>query len=131
MFDAILQDMHSNNDYTAEEIEWESRDHVYNTKPSDLSLPGRAMLKQFETGLAETDEVFFVGEYEDYGETDQDGPLEYFFTLDIFVKQADGTIVHRKFFREFHWLHDKDMDAVPYDDDVMRDKDFQEKQFHF
>jgi hypothetical protein len=129
MFDVILQDMHSN-DYTAEEIEWESKDHVYNTKPSDLSKPGKAMFDEMQEGLAETDEVFFVGEYEDYGETDRDGPVEYFFTLYIFFKKADGTIVHRKFFREFNWRHDKEMDAVPYYDDVMSDKDFQRKQFH-
>jgi hypothetical protein len=132
LFDAILHDMHSNDyDYTEEEIAWNSKDHVYNTQPSDLSKQGKKTLKKFKAGLAETDEVIFIGEDETYGECDKDGPLEYFFTLYIFVKKEDGTVVHHKFYREFHWYHDKEMDAVPYEDDVMRDKDYQEKQFHF
>jgi hypothetical protein len=129
IFDAVLENTHSNDDYY-DEAEFDYKDTVYNTKPSDLSKPAKVTLAEVQTGLEATDTIFFIGEDETFGECDNDGPLEYFFTLYIFVKKLNGNIVHYKFSREFHWRHDKEKDAVPYEETGMGTNDFKDKHFH-
>jgi hypothetical protein len=127
MFDAIMNDMHSN-DYETEFDDW--KEPVHNIKPSNLSKPGKAVFDKIQEGLTETDKVFFIGENETNGKYDREGPLEEFYTLYIFVIKADGSIVHHKFYREFFWRHDKEKDAVPYEESSMSRDDFLSKQFH-
>ncbi len=80
----------------------------------------KVVLDEIQKGLAETDNVFFIGEEE---------TLEDFYTLYIFIEKANGAIVHHKFYREFYWRQDKQKDAVPYEETCMDANDFKNKHF--
>ncbi len=101
---------------------------VHNTDPSKLGKSAQAtiaMVKAENSG-----NVFFTAEEETYGDIDRYGPAEYFWTLYVFIQKDDGTIVRRKFWREFHWMHDTcSMHDVPYEECEM-DREDKKKQFH-
>jgi hypothetical protein len=99
---------------------------VYNADPSQLSKSAQATIAMVKNEVS--GKVFFTGEEENYGETDREGPLEYNWTLYVFIQNEDGAIVRRKFFREFDWRHDEcDMDDVPYEEYIMDRKDKKKK----
>lgn len=102
-----------------------SIDVVQNTDPSNLGKSAQetiAMVKEEESG-----HVFFTAEEESYGDCDRDGPLEYCWSLYVFIRY-DDTIVRRKFYREFHYRHDDgNMDDVPYEECQMDRRDRKKK----
>jgi hypothetical protein len=116
---------------SANSSESEHIDPVYNTEPSYLSIQAKAVLDELQEGLEETDTFLFIGEDQSYGDCERDGSLEFYFSLYIFVKKTDGSIVHHKFYREYNVNDGKyeDEDEVPYEDAVMSEDDFQRKYF--
>ncbi len=90
-------------------------DIVYNKNHSELSKPAQSVInKMKENPLGY---IFFTGEKKEYGDVDKHGPTEYFWSLYVFIHKDDGTIIHRKFFREFNYFHDKcNMNDIPYEE---------------
>jgi hypothetical protein len=130
MLEAIHLDMYSN-DYTEEEIAWESKDHVYNIDPSYLTKPGKKMLQKFQAGLEETDNIIFIGETSVSSFGGKSKSVEHFFSLFIFVRKADGRVIHHKFFRDFFDNGDEYTNSTPYEEEnVFSDIDFQVHRFH-
>ncbi len=106
----------------------ENKNIVHNTDPSELTKSAQKIITSIkEENLGN---VFFTAEERSYGDTDDDGPLEYFWDLYVFIQKEDNTIIRRKFFREFHWKHDNcDMDDVPYEECALTQKD-EKKTYH-
>ena len=130
LFDAMLHFIHSNDEDENENEEYCNKEPIYNTEPSYLSIPGKTTLAKLQEGLEETDKIIFIGENYEYGDCDRHyGPLETYISLYIFVKKTDGTIIHHKFYREYHIDDGDDDDDVPYEDAAMHHYDFERKYF--
>ena len=99
---------------------------IDNMEPSELTIQGKITLEMVQAGLAEPSKIVFIAENDRYGDYDKDGPLEYMWDLYIFIKNNDGSITKHKFYREFHYHHNKeDMDDIPYEEDIMNSYDEQ------
>jgi hypothetical protein len=87
---------------------------IYNSDPSNLTKSAQdtiAFVNKYNFG-----NIFFTAEEEKHGKSDQNGPLNYIWTLYIFIQNHDGSIVRRIYLREYHRLHDNcNMDDVPYE----------------
>ena len=105
-------------------------DYIVNMDVAELSFPGKLEHDYIKEALEETDEIFFVSEKQDTGASDLLGPLEYFWTLYIFIKKADGTIVKRKFYREYYFNPYEEMDDVFYNEIEFNDSDSRLKFRH-
>ncbi len=104
-------------------------DIIRNKNSDSFTDQAKAIITQFRQDNNEG-EIFFTSEICEYGDIDQDGPLEYYWTLYLFFKHNDGGVSHHKFEREFNWHHDKvDMDDVPYEESTVSCRDFYQKCF--
>jgi hypothetical protein len=57
------------------------------------------------------EEVIFVSEDSVWGDCDKEGPREFFWTLYVLTRNDDGTIKHRKYYREVYVFNDDDEDV--------------------
>ncbi len=105
---------------------------IYNIEPSKLSKQGQHALEQARGTIFDHEKIFFIGEEETHGETDDDGPLEYFWNLYIFISCRDGSVIKRHFFREFDWRRDADVgkDGIPYYETKFDEGSVKGKVFH-
>jgi len=71
------------------------------------------------------EEIIFVNESCEWGECDDNGPREEFYTLYIFTRNQDGTINHRKYYREVYLEDDKE--KVIYDEIKLCHADYEKK----
>ena len=67
--------------------------------------------------------ILFANETEEYGDCDEDGPTELFYTLYLVVKEEDGTWTNYKFYREVFYMHGDSCAAVDYDNEELTDYD--------
>ncbi len=133
------QEMHQEEQFDASQYEEpqneeydEYRDVIHNIQPSELSKQGQITLEQVRGTIFDHEKIFFIGEEETFGETDDDGPFEYFWNLYIFISCRDGSVIKRHFFREFDWRHDADVgkDGIPYDETKFDEASVKNKVFH-
>ncbi len=71
------------------------------------------------------EKIIFISEGAEEGDITNYGPREYYWTLYVFTCNHDGTINHRKFYREVYYPDNEE--KVEYEEILLSPSDFQKK----